>query len=707
MSKNCTKPGPSVESEGYRGMSFKSVSIICRDLVLIACLGIVPAHAQDGAQNGEWRFFGGDTGSTKYSPLDQIDKDNVADLQVAWRWRSVDGQFDLDRLTQEYPNLQVPNDVDTVQISGLKAAPLMVDGVLYISTPLSQAAAIDATTGETLWTYDPRSYASGIPIMMLGFSNRGLAYWSDGREARLVWGTGDAYLLAVDAETGEPRGDFGENGRVDLMVGIPRAKRDPPPINYSITSPPMIVGDVVVVGSAVSDQPSYKEQPPGHVRGFDVRTGELLWTFHTIPQPGEFGNETWEDGSWEYTGNTNVWTPMSADAELGYVYLPVATGTNDLYGVHRPGDNLFATSLVALEAATGKRVWHFQLVHHDLWDFDPPAAPNLIDITVDGRPIRAVAQVTKHGFVFVFDRVTGEPVWPIEERPVPASDIPGERASPTQPFPTKPPPFDRQDVTIDELIDFTPELRQEAIEILQAYRYGPLFTPPSLSGQGANTLNGTLMLLAGANWTGAAVDPDTGVLYVPSGSGGTIKGLSVPAAAAHPRNVRESSDATLNYVRDGGRPPGPRDLPLFKPPYGRITAIDLNKGEVLWQQANGIGPERVRNHPALAGLDLPPLGSGRDQVLLTKTLLFSGQSAPNAEGEFLLVARDKLTGDVVAEVPLPGRAVGPPITYLFDGTQYIAITVRGLPGLGRDRTPPELVALRVAPATSSLEEAVR
>ena len=424
------------------------------------------------------------------------------------------------------------------------------------------------------------------------------------------------------------------------------------------------------------------------------------------------------DGSWEYTGNTNVWTLMSADEELGYVYLPVGTATSDLYGGHRPGDNLFATSLVALEAATGKRVWHFQLVHHDLWDYDPPAAPTLVDITVDGRPIRAVAQVTKHGFVFVFDRVTGEPVWPIEERPVPSSDIPGERASPTQPFPTKPPPFDRQGLTIDDLIDFTPELRQEAIEILQQYRYGPLFTPPSLPSQGANALKGTLLVYGGANWSGGAVDPDTGILYVPSATGALIAGLAVPGSASHPRSVRESSGATLNYIREYELRPGPRDLPLFKPPYGRITAIDLNKGEVLWQQPNGIGPASVRSHPALAGLDLPSLGSGRDQIPVTKTLLFSAQSTPNAEGEFVLVARDKLTGEVVAEVPLPGRTsifsfpfgmtLGPPMTYLLDGTQYIVITVRGLPGEGEsDRTPPELVALRVAPATSSQEDAGR
>ena len=670
-------------------MSTRSTAIGSLLLALISC-GMVPVHAQDGAQGGEWRSFGGDVGSTKYSPLAQIDKDNVADLRIAWRWQSVDDRFDLDQLKQEYVNLQVPNDVDRVQIGNLKAAPLMVDGVIYISTPLHQVAAIDAGTGETLWVYDPQSYGSGIPIMMLGFSSRGVAYWGEGREARVVYGTGDAYLLAIDATTGEPIGDFGTSGRVDLMAGIPRARRDPPPINYSITSPPIIVGDVVVVGSAVSDQPSFKEQPPGHVRGFDVRTGELLWTFHTIPQPGEFGNETWEDGSWQYTGNTNVWSLMTADEELGYVYLPVGTPTMDFYGVHRPGDNLFANSLVALDAKTGERVWHFQFVHHDVWDYDLPAAPNLVDITVDGRPIRAVAQVTKHAFVFVFDRVTGEPVWPIEERPVPSSDIPGERTSPTQPFPTKPPAYDRQGVTIDDLIDFTPELRQEAIEILGEYRYGPIFTPPSLPREGPIARIGTVQLpgyTGGSNWTGAAVDPDTGILYVPSFTSPSIPGLVVPAESPNPRNVREATYATLDYVRAVRRPLGPDGLPLFKPPYGRITAIDLNKGEILWQKANGPGPRGVRDHPALEGVALPPLGSGRDQVLVTKTLLFSSQATPNEDGDYVLVARDKLTGEVVAEVPLPGRTLGPPVTYLHDGIQYIALTVRA--------NPPELVALRV------------
>ena len=372
--------------------------------VLIAPLSLSISQAQQGMTDGDWRYFGADSGSTKYSALDQITRENFAELEIKWRWRSIDERFDLDQLKLEYPNLQVPNDVPEVSINGLKAAPLEVDGVIYISTPLYQAAAIDATSGETLWTHDPRAYASGIPIMMLGFSNRGLAYWEAGDEARVVWGTGDAFLIAADAQTGEAIPSFGDNGRVDLMSGIPRARRQAP-INYSVTSAPIIIGDVIVVGAAISDQPQYKEMPPGHVRGFDVRSGELRWTFHTIPQAGEFGNETWLENSWQYSGHTNVWTLMSADVNAGLVYLPVGSPTNDFYGVHRPGDNLFANSIVALDAATGERRWHFQMVHHDLWDSDPPGAPNLIDIEVDGNVIEAIAQVTKHGFVFTLSLI--------------------------------------------------------------------------------------------------------------------------------------------------------------------------------------------------------------------------------------------------------------------------------------------------------------
>jgi quinoprotein glucose dehydrogenase len=517
--------------------------------------------------------------------------------------------------------------------------------------------------------------------MMLGFSSRGLAYWSDGDDASVIWGTGDGYLISVDAATGKPSADFGESGRVDLIEGFPRADRGPP-TNYSVTSAPLVVRDTVIVGSAITDQPYKKEMPPGHVRAFDVRSGELQWMFHTVPQRGQFGYDTWAPGTAEVAGNANVWSFMSADEELGYVYLPIGSPTNDLYGGHRHGDNLFANSLVAVDVETGERQWHFQLVHHDLWDSDAAAAPNLVNITVDGKPIKAVAQPAKKGWVYVFDRETGEPVWPIEERPVPQSDVPGEQSSPTQPYPTRPPAFDRQGLTVDDLIDFTPELRQEAEEILNSHRHGSIFEPPSLAGGFGEKTQGTLNLpsyIGGANWHSAAVDPETGLMYVPSMTVVSRSALTEP----------KEDDATLNYVRDYYSMLDVRanGMPLTKPPYGRISAIDLNEGEIVWQKANGPGSPRVLLQPAVAGLDLPDVGSGWDHLLATKTLLISGQSGPNRQNEAVLVARNKATGEVIAEIVLPGRVQAAPVTYMADGDQYIAVVIAG--------SPPEVLALRL------------
>jgi len=441
----------------------------------------------------------------------------------------------------------------------------------------------------------------------------------------------------------------------------------------------------VIVGSSMSDDPPVKRQPSGDVRGYDVRTGELRWTFHVIPRKDEPGSETWEEESWSYTGHANLWTMMSADEELGYVYLPLSSATNDMYGGHRLGDNLYGQSLVCVEAETGRRVWHFQTVHHGLWDYDLPAAPILADITVGGEVRKIVAQITKQAFTFVLDRVTGEPIWPIEERPVPASTTPGERTSPTQPFPTKPPPFDRQGVTVEDLIDFTPELRAEAVEILQRYVVGPMFTPPSIRGEGPEATLGTIQLpgsQGGADVQGAAFDPDTGWLYVPS--------ITAPFVADLLPGDPGRTD--LRY-RKGSRQwaVGPRGLPLFKPPYGRITAIDLNEGEHVWMSANGDGP---RDHPALAGLDLPPLGyPGRPAPLLTRELLFIGEGrssygrggsrvpegmlptmVPGAGGRTFR-AFDKTTGEVVWKTDLPSGTTGSPITYLHDGRQYIVVAV--------------------------------
>lgn len=617
---------------------------------------------QQGAQEGEWRTYAGDAGSTKYSGLSIIDESNVQDLEVAWRWRSVDYERQAEDPELRFSNL-------------LLATPLKVGDALYTSTNLGQAAAIDPSTGETLWVYDAPTEGTGGSGTR---GTRGLAYWSDGRDERLLTVSGQ-FLVALDVSTGEVHRDFGDNGKVDLRRGLGAR---PQPFRWNAA--PMVCGDVVIVGAAMSDSPMQRRMPRGYVRGYDIRSGRLMWRFNPVPQPGEFGNDTWEDGSWEYSGNANLWSLMSADQELGYVYLPLSTPTNDWYGGHRLGDNLFAESLVALECATGQRVWHFQMVHHGLWDYDNPAAPNLVDITVDGRDIKAVAQVTKQGFTFVFDRATGEPVWPIEERAVPQSDVPGERVSPTQPVATWPPPFERQGVSIDDLIDFTPELRAEAVEILNGYQYGPMFTPPSVLNEDPGGTRGTIQLpgwVGGADWNGAAFDPETHVLYVPS--------ITAPVVVALVEPDPEESD--FRYIRGNPRAvTGPRGLPLIKPPWGRITAIDLDTGEHLWMVPNGEG---IRDHEALAGLDLPRLGTpGRPTPLLTQTLLFIGEGSPDmiAMPEFgggnMFRAYSKETGEVLWEVELAAGTAGSPITYMQDGRQYLVV------GIGDAEHPAEFIA---------------
>ena len=641
--------------------------LLRRSILWMGVLGLAlpasPVFGQQGAQNGEWRSYGGDAGSTKYSSLDVIDETNVQDLEVVWRWQTVDYERQAE-------------DPDVRFNSLLLATPLKVGDALFTSTNLGQAAAIDPVTGETLWVYN--SVAEGTSAGR-GRGTRGLAYWTDGSDERLLTVSGE-HLVALGTRTGELYPEFGENGKVDLRQDMgPRLQR------YSWNAAPLVCGDVVVVGAAMSDSPTRQEATPGYVRGYDVITGELRWRFNPVPQPGEAGNETWEDGSWQYSGNANVWSLMSADEELGYVYLPVSTPTNDWYGGHRLGDNLFAESLVALECATGERVWHYQMIHHGLWDYDNPAAPNLVDITVDGRPIRAVVQVTKQGFTYVFDRVTGEPVWPIVELPVPPSLVPGERASPTQPFPTWPLPFERQGITANDLIDFTPELRAEAIEILGGYVFGPIFTPPSVRSEDPDDTQGTIQLpgwVGGADWNGAAIDPETQILYVPS--------ITAPIVAALVEPDAEASD--FNYVRGAPRSvQGPRGLPLVKPPWGRITAIDLNSGEHLWMVPNGEGP---RDHEALQGLDLPRLGApGRPAPLLTKTLLFIGEGSPSMlamprlAGGNMFRAYDKDTGEVLWETELQAGTAGAPMTYMADGKQYIVV------GIGEANRPAEFIAL--------------
>jgi|TARA_B100002003_G_scaffold174385_1_gene162240 quinoprotein glucose dehydrogenase len=646
---------------------------VLRGLAAVAFLTLAtgPADAQSPAPAGEWRTFGADAANTKYSPLDQITADNFSDLEIAWRWTSV--------------STDVTSRNESIRPGQFKTTPLMIGGLVYASTALGQVAAVDAGTGETVWTYDPQAYETLERPANLGWQHRGVAYWSDGdtNDARIFIATHDLRLVALNASTGALYPDFGDGGTVDLSRSLDR-EIDPTRITHS--SPVAIARDTVVVGSVVADRTSTKEAPPGHVRGFDARTGDMKWIFHTIPQGDEFGNDTWQDESWRYTGHTNVWSFMAVDNELGYVYLPIGTATNDWYGGQRRGNNLFAESIVCLDAETGARVWHFQAVHHGLWDYDFPTAPNLLDITVDGRDIKALAQVSKQAFTYVFDRATGEPVWPIEERPVPASTVAGEVASSTQPFPTRPAPFDRQGITVDDLIDFTPELRAEALELVERAQLASIFTPPTAGGD-----RPTIQLPGdggGANWPGAAVDPETGRLFVPSSTTPKVVELLEPAA---PANVHWAPDYWSTGV------PGPRGLPLVKPPYKRITAIDLNTGDHRWMTPHGDGP---RDHPALRDLDLPPLGGGGSHAggpLVTKTLLVVNYGGRDMEstGEVsrTISAYDKDTGAHLGSVLLPAAPFGNPITYLHQGKQYIVVATGGGGFRGAGGVPPQLIAL--------------
>ena len=655
------------------------------------------ATAQQGAPaNGEWPTYGGDLGSTKYSPLDKIDATNFSDLEIAWRWQSADAFLSkttlsggewwtasdviFEALNQDDPDRW--RDGQPPYTNNLKATPLMVGGRLFINMPTSAGAAIDALTGKTLWLYNPKTYEAGTTTMSARWIQRGVAYWSDGGSERVFWGTGNGYLICVEATSGRPCNDFGENGRLDLMRDLPRAVRgDRDWLNallYSVQSPPIVVGDTVITPSSISSYNITKEAPPGWMRGFDVQSGRTKWTFHTIPQGDEFGNDTWGGDSWRVTGKVGVWSLMSADEELGLLYLPTNTPAPDYYGGHRPGANLFAESVVALDIETGERVWHFQAVHHGLWDYDFPAAPNLVDIEVDGRPVKALAQVSKQGFLYVFDRVTGEPLWPIEERPVPTdTDIQGEMPWPTQPFPTRPAPFEYQGVTTDDLVDFTPEIHQMAIEAVNGFRLGPLFTPQSLRG----TIQRP-SASGGGNWSGAGIDPETGLLYVPS-----VNAFSV----LNYREPEPGEGATLDLIEARGaarrRPTMPQGLPLFKPPYSRMTAIDLTTGDHAWMQPMGNG-DRIRSHAMLRDLNLPPLGgdSSRAGPLVTKTLLIYALTTGGTTDGPRLVALDKATGEALASVDLPRGAIGTPMTYLLDGRQFIALTVGGSP-------VPELIAL--------------
>jgi len=522
-----------------------------------------------------------------------------------------------------------------------------------------------------------------------------VAYWTDGNDnERIFWGTGNGYMVCVDAKTGQPCADFGPDasGMVDTMVGVPRANReDRDYLNamlWGIHSPPLVVRDKVIHGSQVADRRITKEAIPGWVRAWDVRTGEHAWDFHTVPSSAdEFGVDTWLNDAWRYSGNANVWSMLAGDNELGHVYLPTGTTTNDFTGADRLGDNLFSETLIAVDVETGQRVWHFQAVHHGLWDYDFPTHPNLVDVTVDGRDIKAIAQVSKQGFVYAFDRVTGDPIWPIEERPVPQeTNIPGDVPSPTQPFPTKPAPFDYQGVTLDDLVDFTPEIRAMAVEAVEGFRLGPLFTP--LDRPIGGVTRGTIMRPptdGTVGWGGAAVDPETGMLYIPARNRPAVVQLYTPDPALSATVDYTHGAPEEQMLAGGGRARGPQmpqGLPLLKPPYSRMTAIDMNTGEHAWWVPTGEG-NRYRNHPRLRDLNLPPLGgdNGTNGPLLTKTLLLYCLTAGGTNEGPRLVAYDKVDGTELASVDLPSGAIGTPMTYMVNGKQYIALTVGGGPRL--------------------------
>ena len=642
-------------------------------LALLAC-GTAALSAQEG-RTVEWRSYAADTASTFYSPADQINADNFDELEVAWRFS-----------TRNFGPRPEAN---------LQSTPLMIGGVLYSTVGSRRdVVALDATTGELLWMHrlDEGERGAAAPRRLSG---RGLTYWDDGAEGQIFYVTPGYRLVALDAATGQRVSTFGTDGIVDLKLEFDQ-DIDLVTGEVGLHAAPVVANNTIVIGAAhlPGTAPRSRANVKGHVRGYDTRTGARKWIFHTIPDSDEFGNDTWLNDSWQYTGNTGVWAQISIDPELNIAYLPTETPTGDYYGGHRLGDNLFANSLVAVDLDTGERLWHFQISHHEVWDWDLPAAPILADITVDGRDIKAVALPTKQAWIFVFDRETGEPVWPIEERPVPPSDVPGELLAPTQPFPTKPPAIDRQGIGIDDLIDFTPELRAAAEEIAGRYTLGPIYTPPTLADPNGTGNYGTLIVPAatgGVNWPGGALDPETGILYQYSKTQVTaLRMINDPDVSdmdyISSRRLQGVSPADLQLTVEG--------LPLVKPPWGRISAVDLNTGEIVWQVPHGETPDNVRNHPKLQGLDIPRTGRvGRIGTLVTKTLVVAGEggffTTPEGANGAMLRAYDKATGAEVGAVFMSAPQTGTPMTYMVDGTQYIVLATGGA---GRDA---ELLAFRL------------
>jgi len=659
-------------------------------LVAASLCSATTVFAQYHAKDTEWPTYNADLKGTRYRPLDQINATNFSKLEVAWRFKT--------------------DSIGNRPEFKLEGTPLMVNGVIYATAGSRRAAiALDAATGELLWVHGEHEGERGAAAPRQ-LSGRGLAYWSDGRQERILYVTPGYRLICLNAKTGMPMSTFGKNGAVDLKLDDDQTiLPDLTTGEIGIQSAPVVAKDTVIIGAAFREgmTPKSMRNNKGYVRGFDVRTGKRLWIFHTIPQKGEFGYDTWLNGSAEYTGNTGVWTQISVDEILGLVYLPVESPTSDYYGGQRPGNNLYGESLVCVDLKTGQRKWHFQLVHHPVWDMDISSAPILTDIVVDGKPVKAVAQPSKQGFLYVFDRLTGKPIWPIEEKPVERGDVPGEWYPPTQPFPTKPAAYSRNGVFAEDLIDFTPTLHEEALALVSKYKLGPVFTPPVLSQLPSPRATLTLGTASGGtNWPGGSYDPETHIVYAYACNACvTPIGLVVPPKTLSDLSYVEGTAGQEVQMRRGpgenagADSPMPakmkvpagsgfvalnvQGLPLMKPPYGTISAISLDKGEIVWQIAHGETPDVVRNHPALKGMTIPRTGQSGYNIgtLITKTLVIAGEGQVTSTKEHprgaMLRAYDKATGKEVGAVYLPAPQSGSPMTYLLNGKQYIVVAVSG------------------------------
>jgi len=669
-------------------------------VTLSLAAALAPALAQNlpSTKNGEWPQYTADLKGTKYSPLDQINAQNFNQLEVAWR-------FKTDNLgpRPEYK---------------LEGTPLMIKGVLYATAGTRRSlVALDGKTGELIWAHSMRE-GNRAAIAPRQLSGRGLAYWTDGKgDDRVLYITTGYRLVALNAHTGAMIPSFGKDGMVDLKEGVVYGdgkQIDLETGEIGVHSTPVIVKDVAIIGSSMKEgqTPATHNNTKGLVRAFDVRTGRRLWTFNTIPRPGEFGNDTWENNSWAVNGNTGVWTQITVDEDLGLVYLPVESPTSDWYGGERPGNNLFGESLVCVDLKTGQRKWHYQVVHHPIWNYDLSSAPILADINVNGRAIKAVALPGKQAFLYVFDRITGQPVWPIEERPVPQSDVPGEKTSPTQPFPTKPPAYARNFLKLpDDLIDFTPELRAQARDLIARYRSEGMFTPPVVGDPNGKWLgainlgNGT----GGTNWPGAAYDPETHTFYAQAQQAAlSVISLRPPppgfsdihyVSGRADQPFREAFGPGFGTAADSplakqlGRPQtapaggggagalNVQGLSIVKPPYSVITAVNLDRGEITWQVPYGETPDNVRNNPALKGVNIGNTGQlGSVGLLVTKTLIVLGDSqltSGNHPRGAMLRAYEKSTGKEVGAVWMPAPQSGSPMTYMVDGRQYIVVAISG------------------------------